>query len=464
MVKYSCETCQKTFTQKGHLKDHQARKRPCKKDNTIEALVEQKVKEALLKTDKRVVKFDTITLPQVQSTRMDYSKKTREELISICKEKSVKGYSGKKKDEIIKLLTSTIAEVLPEKIYRLNYIGSKFQLLEWITDNIKEKTGWTSFSNKTIGDLFAGTGIVSYHFRKNMARVISNDAELYSSIITHAFTRSLYTDKCKKLIDEFQKEIQDNKHSTTNGFITTHYSPQGSTERKFFTIENAKRIDYIRNKLETIKDTVSEDEYKFILASILLSADAVSNVPAVYGCFLKNFKTKAVKTLTLSPIHNNTIVPVADSKTSNSDVLNTEFLSSFETDLVYLDPPYNERQYSKNYFPLNIISKTPEQLLTELPLKGKTGIPTDCFISPFCKKGESVEKAFDTLFRQLKTKWIFLSYSSESIVSKEKMLEIMNKYGTASVIERDYKRFKSFEYNKDVEIKEYLFCLKVNNA
>lgn len=467
MVKYSCETCQKTFTQKGHLKDHQTRKRPCKKDNTIEALVEQKVKEALLKTDERVLKFDTTALPEVQSTRMDYSKKTREELISICKEKSVKGYSGKKKDEIIKLLTSTtttIAEVLPEKIYRLNYIGSKFQLLEWITDNIKEKTGWTSFSNKTIGDLFAGTGIVSYHFRKNMAKVISNDAELYSSIITHAFTRSLYTNKCKALIDEFQKDIQDNKHSITNGFITTHYSPQGSTERKFFTIENAKRIDYIRNKLETIKDTMSEDEYKFILASILLSADAVSNVPAVYGCFLKNFKTKAVKTLTLSPIHNNTIAPVADSKTYNSDVLNTEFLSSFESDLVYLDPPYNERQYSKNYFPLNIIAKTPEQLLTQLPLKGKTGIPTDCFISPFCKKGESVEKAFDTLFRHLKTKWIFLSYSSESIVSKEKMLEIMNKYGTASVIERDYKRFKSFEYNKDVEIKEYLFCLKVNNA
>ena len=51
MVKYSCETCQKTFTQKGHLEDHQNRKRPCKKDNTIEALVEQKVKEALSKTN-----------------------------------------------------------------------------------------------------------------------------------------------------------------------------------------------------------------------------------------------------------------------------------------------------------------------------------------------------------------------------------------------------------------------------
>ena len=205
---------------------------------------------------------------------------------------------------------------------------------------------------------------------------------------------------------------------------------------------------------------MTDDDYKFVLASILLSADAVSNVPAVYGCFLKNFKTKATKTLTLSPIHTNTVAPVEGSHTYNSDVLNTEFLGSFETDLVYLDPPYNERQYSKNYFPLNIIAKTPERLLSELPLKGKTGIPTDCFLSPFCKRGDTVENAFETLFRDLKTKWIFLSYNSESIVKKEKMLEIMKKYGAATVIEREYKRFKSFEYNKDVEIKEYLFCLQ----
>ena len=133
MVKYSCEICEKTFTQKGHLTDHRNRKRLCKKDNTIEALVEQKVKEALSKMDKAAVKFDTTSLVQGQSTRMDYSKKTREELITFCKEKSIKGYSGKKKDEIVKLLTttSTTVEVLPEKIYRLNYIGSKFQLLDY---------------------------------------------------------------------------------------------------------------------------------------------------------------------------------------------------------------------------------------------------------------------------------------------------------------------------------------------
>lgn len=391
--------------------------------------------------------------------------KTKDELIAICKEKHIKGYSGKKKEDILALLSSEVvvlpqvSEIISEKVRRLNYIGSKFQLLDWISANIKEITGWTSFENKTIADLFAGTGILSYHFRKNKAKVLSNDAELYSSIITHAFTRSIYSDNCKEIINILQKDINENKHSESIGFITTHYSPYESNERKFFTVDNAKRIDYIRKKLETMQ--LSNDEYKFILASILLSADAVSNVPAVYGCFLKNFKAKAIKTLTLMPIHTNTTL-INGSNTYNVDVLNCD-LSLFESDVVYLDPPYNERQYSKNYFPLNIIAKTPEELLKEAPLKGKTGIPVDCFISPFCKKGETVEKAFDLLFRDLKTKYIFLSYNSESIVSKETMLNIMKKYGTATVIERDYKRFKSFEYNEDKNIKEYLFSLQINN-
>jgi adenine-specific DNA-methyltransferase len=351
---------------------------------------------------------------------------------------------------------------LPDKVYRLNYIGSKFQLLDWITEIIKDKTGWTSFVNKRIGDMFAGTGIVSYHFRKHLACVISNDAELYSSIITHALTRSVYTENCERIIGELQAD----ETSTTAkadaasvaehiGYITTHYSPYGDNERKFFTIENAKRIDYIRHRLEDI----TNDEYQFILASIILSADAVSNVPAVYGCYLREFKAKATKKLRVMPIHTNRTPATEGSNTYNCDVLNEDFLASFTGDLVYLDPPYNARQYSKNYFPLNIIAKTPNSLLTELPLKGKTGIPADCFMSPFCKKGAVAEDAFNRLFKGLQTKWIFLSYNSESIVSKERMLDIMSIYGDASVVERDYKRFKSYEYNKDIEIKEYLFCL-----
>ena len=410
------------------------------------------------------IKIDALQSLFFIAHTMEYSKKTRQELVLLCKEKKLKGYSGKKKGELISLLTGAIASqpsVVPQdKVSRLNYIGSKYQLLDWLTTTMKIKTGWESFAEKTFVDMFAGTGIVSYHFRKQMCKVLSNDAELYSSIITRAQTCSIANTNCISLLNSLQSELNAKKHESVAGFITKHYSPYNGNERKFFTVENAKRIDYIRGRIEELKSELSSDDYTFILASLLISADAVSNVPAVYGCYLKNFKAKATKALTLIPIHTNIEPCVANSATYNYDVLNTEFLDSISADIVYLDPPYNERQYSKNYFPLNIIAKTPDQLTTEPPLKGITGIPVDCFLSPFCKKGKTVENAFETLFRELKTKWIFLSYNSESIVSKDKMVELMKKYGSVSVEEREYKRFKSFEYNKDVSIKEYIFCLQ----
>jgi len=104
MTKYTCETCQKVFSQKGHLEDHNNRKRPCKKDNTIEALVEKKVQEVLSKTNEGAVKIEATTTTIMQSNQMDYSTKTREELIALCKEKKIKGYSGKKKEDILSLI------------------------------------------------------------------------------------------------------------------------------------------------------------------------------------------------------------------------------------------------------------------------------------------------------------------------------------------------------------------------
>jgi len=379
--------------------------------------------------------------------------------------------------------TAALAISVPK---RLNYIGSKFQLLDWITSSMNAKTGLFGGSGSspsrpiTVADIFAGTGIVSYHFRtKYGAKVISNDAELYSSVITHAFTCSVYSEKCKSVIAMLCAELEAKRYvggvggvgGVGVGFVTRNYSPYEGNERMFFTVDNAQRIDYVRQRLEELKvqSGLSDDEYKFILASILITADNVSNVPAVYGCYLKKFKAKAVRPFILEPIHKHTKPCITGSRTYCSDVLSSAFLGDAAfagTDITYIDPPYNKRQYSKNYFPLNIIAKLPQQLasVSEAPvLKGKTGIPADCFVSPFCKSGGGVcEAAFDKLFRELKTKWIFLSYNSESIVPKEKMLEIMGRYGVASVEECDYKRFKSFKYNGNLEIKEYLFCMRKN--
>jgi DNA (cytosine-5)-methyltransferase 1 len=155
MVKYSCETCQKIFTQKGHYDSHNNRKSPCKKDNTIEALIEKKVQEVLSKTNEGVIKNDatistsTITTTTIlQSTHIDYSTKTRDELIAFCKEMKIKGYSGKKKGDIAKLISDSQPKnelIIPATI-------------EPVVDK----------SNiKRIVSLFSGCGGLDFGFHKN---------------------------------------------------------------------------------------------------------------------------------------------------------------------------------------------------------------------------------------------------------------------------------------------------------
>ena len=349
-------------------------------------------------------------------------------------------------------------------VKRLNYIGSKYQLMEWIDESIKKYTGWTSYNDRVIGDVFSGTGIVSYYFRKQLAVTLSNDAELYSYYITKALTCCTYTRRCERIIERLNKYITMGRHHGTVGFVTRNYSPYEDCERMFFTVDNAQRIDFLRSYIEKYKNQskITNDEYIFVVASLLWCVDSISNVPAVYGCYLKNFKNTSLKPLVLQPIHKDEILPSPMSQTTNYNVLADDFRIE-NADLVYIDPPYNERQYSKNYFPLNVIAMTPAEQQS-IQIKGKTGIPENSFVSPFCQVRQ-VKDAFKNLIsKHLHTRWIALSYNSESLISKDDMIKLITEVGgkVVGVEEMDYKRFKSFQYNDDKKIQEYLFIVQMS--
>ena len=343
--------------------------------------------------------------------------------------------------------------------HRLNYIGSKYQLLEWIESNILATTKWSSLQGKVIGDLFSGTGIVSYYFRTRGAITVANDVEPYAETITTALTLSVASSQNLELIQQLQREIEQGlQNSSRPGFITENYSPAGSAGRQFFTEQNAKKIDYLRHRIAVLRPTLTTQfDHDFLLASLLLAADRVANVPAVYGCYLKSFKKSALQHLTLHAPHTLTSPPSPESQTTREDSTSSDLLAVLPyCDLVYLDPPYNERQYSKNYFPLNMIAQDPSEPFPTL--KGKTGIPSTCFLSPLCQKA-NVASAFERLVSGLHAEWIVISYNSESLLNKEQMTTLLSKYGHLTIIEQPYKRFKSFEYNEDKQICEYLYFL-----
>jgi adenine-specific DNA-methyltransferase len=226
----------------------------------------------------------------------------------------------------------------------------------------------------------------------------------------------------------------------------------------YFTDENALRCDAIRTKIESWKDEkkISENEYYFLLATLLENIDKVANTASVYGAFLKNFKKSALKPLTLAPA--DFFLNDHEHEVHNGDVLEIAKMTSH--DVVYLDPPYNERQYSSNYHMLETIARY------DAPkIKGKTGLRDySKQKSDYCKKTE-VKKSFKELIGALDAKYIFLSYNDEGLMSLEEIRDIMSSRGEYGVFEQKYQRFKADKtenrnHTQDSVI-EYLHYVKI---
>jgi adenine-specific DNA-methyltransferase len=133
----------------------------------------------------------------------------------------------------------------------------------------------------------------------------------------------------------------------------------------YFSDENAGKCDAIRQKIETWKqeEKINDNEYYFLLASLLESTDKVANTASVYGAFLKKLKTSALKPLNLIPA--DYYLNEQEHCVFNENI--NELIKSTSHDVVYLDPPYNERQYSANYHLLETIARYDNPII-----RGKT--------------------------------------------------------------------------------------------
>jgi adenine-specific DNA-methyltransferase len=319
---------------------------------------------------------------------------------------------------------------------RIGYIGSKYKLKDWIFDEIQKRTDdtYTKFA-----DLFAGSCIMTHEALERKYECFSNDLEPYSYVIANGL-RCNFTPFIKSVVDDI-----NNSTGTLSGFVTNTYSPKAG--RLFFTEENAMRIDYIRNAIESMKPTIDEDVYHFLLASLITSADAIKNTSVIYGAYLKKVKKTANASMIFKPIH-----------TRNSDV---NLITSCDdatkltivTDVAYMDPPYNSRQYGANYFVLNQI------INPKVAGEGVTGI-SEYNKSSFCYKNAAMD-AFRDLLNNVKARMFVISYNSESLISKNDMIAMLTNYGRCEVVERDYKRFKARQDTASNDVVEFLFFVYV---
>jgi adenine-specific DNA-methyltransferase len=309
----------------------------------------------------------------------------------------------------------------------MNYIGSKQKLSSFISTTVNSIVG-SDISQKTFCDLFAGTGVVGRSFKKDVKKVISNDLEYYSFVLNKNYIENHEPFDYYALIEEL------NALHGVEGFVFNEYSENGTSKRLYYSENNGKKIDAIRQKIEYWKTSnqINSNVYYFLLASLLESADKVANTASVYGAYLKHTKKSAKKELILEPA-------LFEINANKHEVFNEDsnaLIQKIEGDILYLDPPYNARQYGANYHILNTIAKYD----SFIP-RGKTGL-REYNRSDYCSKSQ-VKKSFEDLIKNASFRYTFLSYNNEGLMSAEEIRNIMSKYGQYDLATTNYQRFKA---------------------
>ncbi len=354
----------------------------------------------------------------------------------------------------------------------MNYIGSKLRLLEFLEDSINKVVDEKS---KVFCDLFAGTGIVGAYFKQKGYTIVANDIQYYSYVLNkhyidnHEFLEFLGLEKTisslkdtkgnekEVVVCEFLSNIKGVK-----GFIYKNYCLGGTKnkefERQYFTDENGMKCDAIRLKIEEWRNDlkITNEEYFFLLTSLLESIDKYANTASVYGAFLKQLKTSALKSLVVKPAK--LIISNEKHKVFNEDI--NELIKKIKGDILYLDPPYNQRQYSTNYHLLETIAKYDNP-----KIYGKTGLRNyEKEKSLYCSRPQ-VKKTFDNLIQNAKIKYIFLSYNNEGLMTHDDIKEVMSKRGKYGYFTQEYSRFKAdktenrnHKANKTLEYLHYVIC------
>lgn len=341
----------------------------------------------------------------------------------------------------------------------MRYIGNKTNLLKNINQVIKDNCDG---NERVFCDLFSGTSSVARFF-KNRYKIISNDILYFSYVLQRATITNNEIPDFEKLKNKLNVEnvldyletinINRKKYKT---FIYDNYSPNDNCERMYLTPENAKRIDYIRTTIEKWKkeNLIKENEYFYLLATLIEGVPFVSNITGTYGAYLKDWDKRAFKKfemIRLNVVNNN-----EENECYREDA--NELIKKVSGDILYIDPPYNSRQYLPNYHLLETIARYDEP-----KINGKTGIRTYTEEkSNYCIKSKVYDE-LEELIKNAKFKHIIMSYNQEGLLKKEEIEQILKKYGdkdTYKLYQIPYKQYENKLTKKIEKHYEYIFYIK----
>ena len=327
------------------------------------------------------------------------------------------------------------------------YLGNKYKLLPFITKVVDKECS----DIQSIADIFAGTGAVSSAFTDKI--IITNDL-MYSNYICNYAWFGSETYNQQTIIDyvvHYNSLVKLKDNYMTDNFADTYFSR-----------DDCAKIGYIREDIEKNykKKNINDRERAILITSLLYAMDKIAKTCGHYDAYRKGaeFDKPLELLVPLAERHNN-----PNNRCYNEDANN--LVGSINADLVYIDPPYNSRQYCDAYHLLENVARWEKPEVFGVARKmDRTKLK-----SKYCTK--SAAEAFEDLVGNITSKYILLSYNnmaekgndrSNAKISDEDIFRILENKGTVKVFSESYKPFTTGKSDIS-ENEERLFLCTVTN-
>jgi adenine-specific DNA-methyltransferase len=329
-------------------------------------------------------------------------------------------------------------------IHNRRYTGSKLKLTEWITDLINSHCQGDSFC-----EIFAGTSVITSKMIGKMKRLIINDTLRANHVIYQAFYGEGKYDV--KKLKEFSFKV-NYLTDFISDFFTCHYAD------KYFSLRDCQKIDTIRNMIE--KEELTPKEYSILLASLIYSMDRCANTVGHYDAYIKkkSVQDRFVFEL-IKPFKLENVACEIYQEDAN------QLAKKITADIVYIDPPYNSRQYCQFYHIYETIVNWDKPKLYGVALK-----PRGKCLSDYCRV--NARNVFSDLINNLSCQYIVVSYnntyksksnSSKNKISLEHIESVLKQKGETQMFSTNHKFFNTGKTDFD-DHREFIFIVRVRNG
>ncbi|EGK10537.1 DNA adenine methylase [Kingella kingae] len=333
---------------------------------------------------------------------------------------------------------------MPYLLENRRYIGNKTKLTQWIKQLILLHT----HSNGTFFDVFAGTGSVANALSSHFQRVLVNDVLHANRVIYQAFWGVGDVDEAK--IQHIAKTIQSwQPNDLPNNYFSDNFGG------KFFSEPVAKQIGFAREYLGSLN--LTSKEHSILLASLIYSADKIANTVGHFDAYIK-------KEIAPKPLPFDLVNWSIQEKFEIFQQDANQLVRQQSADVVYLDPPYNSRQYSRFYHVYETLVKWDKPTLSGVAMK-----PPPENMSDYCRS--NAPTVFADLVAHIQAKYIVVSYnntyfsksnSSRNKIELQQIADTLNCRGQTQTFTQEHRAFNTgkTEFNNHQEL---LFITKVTD-